>query len=48
MINSAITHSIETKQYHSLVIAADVQVTEEEENIEAIVVAPKYPLALGQ
>ena len=43
IIEIAITHVKETKQYHILVIAADGQITEEE-TIEAIVKASDYPL----
>ena len=46
IIETAITHVKETKQYHILVIAADGQVTEEEETIKAIVEAPEYPLSI--
>ena len=46
IIETAITHVKETKQYHILVIAADGQVTEEEETIEAIVEASDYPLSI--
>ena len=46
IIETAITHVKETKQFHILVIAADGQVTEEEETIEAIVEASDYPLSI--
>ena len=46
IIETAITHVTETKQYHILVIAADGQVTEEDETIDAIVKASDYPLSI--
>ena len=46
IIETAINHVKETKQYHILVIAADGQVTEEDETIDAIVKASDYPLSI--
>ena len=46
IIETAINHVKETKQYHILVIAADGQVTDEEENINAVVEASNFPLSI--